>query len=219
MRKLLVDTSGIAVSAGIFEGLKKINCLSVEAGREYNRLLIPVVDRLLREAGVKPGAIDIFGAALGPGSFTGIRVGVAAMKGMAQALSRQFAGISTLDIVAASAGSQEKIMALIGAGRNEFYAAGYEGGVLKTPYMLLSREEAEAEAEKGTCFVLLENEPYAGLLPAKSVKYRIKGVSMEVFNEIIEKNGVKGLALDVSPVYVRKSEAEIVLLKKQKGEL
>ncbi len=219
MKKLLIDTSGIEISAGIFEGVNEKALVSVEARREYNRILMPMIEKILRETGLDSCDIDLFGAALGPGSFTGIRVGVAAMKGMAQATGKKFAGVSTLDIIAASAGGAGEIMAVIGAGRNEFYAAGYEGGVLKTPYMLLSKEEALIEAEKGVSFALLEREPYAGMLPEKSIKYRIKGVSMQVFNDIIEKAGAQGSMLDASPVYIRKSEAEIVLLKKQKGGL
>lgn len=218
MKKLLADTSGSRASLGIFDGLEELYSGSIEANREYNRLLIPMIEEGLRKTGLKPSEVDIFGATLGPGSFTGIRVGVAAMKGMAQALGKKFAGVSTLDILAASCGAAGEITALIGAGRNEFYAAKYEEGKIKSAYMLLKKDEAVLESERGAIFAVLESEPYAPMLPEKSLKYRIKNISMKVFNDIIEKQGTKENMYDASPVYVRKSEAEAKLLEKQKGE-
>lgn len=218
MKKLLTDTSGSCASLGIFDGRNELYSGSIEANREYNRLLIPMIEEGFRKTGLKPADIDIFGAALGPGSFTGIRVGVAAMKGMAQALGKKFAGVSTLDILAASCKTEKEITALIGAGRSEFYAAKYESGVMKSPYMLLTKEEAVLETAGGVCFAILENEPYAGLLSSESAAFRIKKISMSIFNDIIEQSRGEGNMLDAAPVYVRKSEAEVKLLEKQRGE-
>ena len=185
MKKLLVDTSGPKASIGIFDGEKPLYESSIDSHKDYNRLLIPMIEEGLCKSGLSAGDIDIFGSTLGPGSFTGIRVGVAAMKGMAQAAGKKFAGVSTLDIIALSAGCAGIITALIGAGRNEFYAANYKAGLRTGPYMLLKKDEAEVMAAENVQFAVLEGDPYLALLPEKSVKFVIKGVSMRVFNDII----------------------------------
>jgi tRNA threonylcarbamoyladenosine biosynthesis protein TsaB len=89
--------------------------------------------RILDDTGLTLAAVDVFAVASGPGSFTGARVGIATMQGLAFASGRALFGISALDALACAAGSDERLAAWIGAWRGEVYAALYEGGVTIDP--------------------------------------------------------------------------------------
>ncbi len=94
----------------------------------HARDLLGEIDRLLREAALTTGDLTGIGVAVGPGSFTGIRVGMATAKGLAYALRIGVVGISTLEAIARAAqrvlpGGPTGICAAIGAGRGEIYAA------------------------------------------------------------------------------------------------
>jgi tRNA threonylcarbamoyladenosine biosynthesis protein TsaB len=80
------------------------------------------IDRTLTEASVELGEIDLFAVATGPGSFTGLRSGLATMKGLATVLNKPVVGVPTLHAVALAAGPSSRVAALIPAGRGEVFA-------------------------------------------------------------------------------------------------
>jgi tRNA threonylcarbamoyladenosine biosynthesis protein TsaB len=80
------------------------------------------IDAALKEAGVELSAIDLLAAAIGPGSFTGLRIGLATAKSLAVSLNRRCVGVSTLAAVSQAAGAGERIVALLPAGRGEVFA-------------------------------------------------------------------------------------------------
>ena len=90
---------------------------------------------LLDAAGVSLADIDLFAVATGPGSFTGLRIGIAAMQGLAFAQHKPLIGISGLDALAASvpSGPGTSVATWVDAWRGEVYAARYEGGVCVEP--------------------------------------------------------------------------------------
>ena len=88
--------------------------------------LIQNIERLLSGAGAKLSEIDLFAAASGPGSFTGLRIGLATVKSLAICLGRKCAGVSTLAAIAHASGpSRRPIVALLPAGRGELFAQGF----------------------------------------------------------------------------------------------
>jgi tRNA threonylcarbamoyladenosine biosynthesis protein TsaB len=94
--------------------------------REHLENLALMIDDLLEDAGIDLSAVDGFAVATGPGSFSGIRVGMAVLKGMALALGKPLIGVSSLEILAERTLDQEQTgVALIDARRNEVYAAVY----------------------------------------------------------------------------------------------
>jgi tRNA threonylcarbamoyladenosine biosynthesis protein TsaB len=80
------------------------------------------IDRALNEASVELFEVDLFAAATGPGSFTGIRSGLATMKGLATVLNKPVVGVPTLHAIARAAGPSRRTAALIPAGRGEVFA-------------------------------------------------------------------------------------------------
>src|SRR4051812_43119309 len=99
----------------------------LEAPRGFSQLLFGAIDGLLKRNGTALEDIGLFAGASGPGSFTGVRVGLAAIKGMTATLARPAVAISNLEALAA-AGRTQLRAAVIDAHRGEVFAAMYEVG-------------------------------------------------------------------------------------------
>lgn len=100
MRILAVDTSAVCASVGINEDGKILSESSINTGLTHSRTLMPMIDSTLRNGEIDLDSIDYFACSVGPGSFTGIRIGVAAIKGLADGLKKRCIPVSTLEALA-----------------------------------------------------------------------------------------------------------------------
>ena len=100
MKILGIDSSARSASAAITDGEKVLVCLYTNTGLTHSQTLMPMIESLLKNANVKLDDIDLIAVNKGPGSFTGIRIGVAAAKGMADVLKIPVYGASTLGSMA-----------------------------------------------------------------------------------------------------------------------
>ena len=100
MKLLAVDSSAKTASVAIVDGSSLLSECFVNAGLTHSRTLMPMVDNALTQADLRINDIDAFCVNAGPGSFTGIRIGVAAVKGLALSSDKPCAGISTLEAAA-----------------------------------------------------------------------------------------------------------------------
>jgi tRNA threonylcarbamoyladenosine biosynthesis protein TsaB len=233
VRILAVDTSGKEIGIGVFDGQKCLFEGYMTAERAYNRHIMPLINRALDETGLKLADVDVFAAALGPGSFTGIRVGMSVMKAFAHALNKKFSGASTLDIMAESAASRTKgkVWAILEAGRGELYAACYknpESGVRspesRTKYMLVSKDVFIKKLRPGDAVAGLGGENILVELAAKSSKIsvvKLEHVEMGAFARLVEADKGRGnkAVYTMEPVYIRPSEAEARLKMKKKAKV
>ncbi|HZW16457.1 MAG TPA: tRNA (adenosine(37)-N6)-threonylcarbamoyltransferase complex dimerization subunit type 1 TsaB [Brevundimonas sp.] len=149
MKVLVVDTSLGLCTAGVFavEGgeARALGLRSEAMTKGHQERLAGLVRDAVVEAGGF-GPIDRVGVTVGPGSFTGLRVGLAFAQGLGAALDRPVVGISTLDALAASAGMGPATAALIDARRGQIYARFWRGGVAQGPAEALSIETARERA-------------------------------------------------------------------------
>jgi tRNA threonylcarbamoyladenosine biosynthesis protein TsaB len=99
---LAIDSAGLACSAVVAVGDTILSTERVETRHSQAEALMPMVDAAMRKAGLPPAALDLVAATVGPGSFTGIRVGLAAARGIALATGAQLVGVSSFEAVAAS---------------------------------------------------------------------------------------------------------------------
>jgi tRNA threonylcarbamoyladenosine biosynthesis protein TsaB len=119
---LCIDSATDAPSVGVARGARVI-ALERGGGRRGQSLtILSEIDAALRAAGVSLADIELFAVAAGPGSFTGLRAGLATVKAFAAAQTRQIAAIPTLHAVAASIGESAQTIAAIPAGRGEVFA-------------------------------------------------------------------------------------------------
>lgn len=93
-----------------------------------SRRLMPSIDFLLKTLDVKPAEIDGFAVTTGPGSFTGVRVGLSTVQGLALAAGKPVLGVSALDVLAMrAAGEADVVVPVVDSERGEVYAAVYDG--------------------------------------------------------------------------------------------
>jgi len=152
MKILGFDTSTKFLCLGLYDGAK-IYEYNLELGRKNSSLLVVTIKRALDALGWDIKDIDYFACGLGPGSFTGIRVGLATIKGLAWSQNKPVIGISTLDILAKNAKANNGfIVPVIDAKRNLIYCCIYkaQNGNIKraSPYMLLSENEMLKKIKK-----------------------------------------------------------------------
>lgn len=154
MLVLAIDTSGTACSAALHDAARGILLAEVseEIGRGHAERLMAVVDAVVAAAGVPLSALQRIAVTVGPGSFTGIRTGVAAARGLALALDIPCVGVSTLAVVAETerraqpAGETRPLAIALDAKRGEVYLQIFdaEARPLTEPAALTIAEAADA---------------------------------------------------------------------------
>ena len=124
MKILAVDSSAKSASVAVCENGRLISECFVNASLTHSRTLMPMVDNALTQADMNIKDIDAFCVNVGPGSFTGIRIGVAAVKGLALAENKPCAGVSTLESMAYNFADDSCIVcAAMDARCNQVYTA------------------------------------------------------------------------------------------------
>jgi len=146
MLLLAVDTSGKHGSIALAQCGPDDACEVIEVvpltGGTFSAQLVPQTAELLKKHGFGRHDLGGFAAASGPGSFTGLRVGLAAIKALAEVLEKPIAAVSLLEAVAVAGASGGKVYAALDAGRGEVYVGEYEAGELTAfGEKLLTREE------------------------------------------------------------------------------
>lgn len=139
---LAIDTSTAACTAALFDGSG--SCLASRdevIGRGHSERLVPMLDELLD--GRRAGRILV---GVGPGSFTGIRVGIAAAHGLAIAWGCELSGMSSLALLAAGASSDGPIAAAVDGGHGELFVQQFEARSLKPANDLLNLAPTDAAA-------------------------------------------------------------------------
>jgi tRNA threonylcarbamoyladenosine biosynthesis protein TsaB len=119
---LSLETATRAGSVALTRGARLLALRGGDAQVSHSANLLQRVEEVLEEAGAGLPDVELFAAASGPGSFTGLRIGLATVKSFAATLSRSCVGICTLYAVAHAAGPSEHTLAMIPAGRGEMYA-------------------------------------------------------------------------------------------------
>jgi tRNA threonylcarbamoyladenosine biosynthesis protein TsaB len=217
-----IDTSGkqgslcLALSPdGSPENLKSKEVQIVEQvaleGGTFSAQLIPQLAEALSRHRFSKAEIGAFAVASGPGSFTGLRVGLAAVKGLAEALQKPIVPVSLLEAVAlASAGTA--VWSALDAGRGEVYLAAYDNGELSSSgEMLVSREELVNVVGGG--WVVTPHETVAEILRTSGTKVEViphpgsVGVARLGWAKLKAGNSVTPDSLEAN--YIRRSDAEI----------
>jgi tRNA threonylcarbamoyl adenosine modification protein YeaZ len=116
-----VETSGAVGSVAVFEGDSLIAQREQGEHNAHGERILPLLDAVLRDVGWRAGIVDRWAVGVGPGSFTGIRVGLALVKGIVVATGAELVGVASLDAVAAGREGSGAVAALLPAGRREVF--------------------------------------------------------------------------------------------------
>ena len=185
--------------------------------------LLPMIDYLLTLNNVDRRDIGLIAVGSGPGSFTGIRIGIATARGLARAIGCPLMGISTLDALAYGAlPAQLPIMPVIDARKSEIYCALYApDGSLKTSYMNIHPHEVTDFVQDETLFVGNGIDLYEDIF-ASSLGNRFQKGSKNLWAPRASVIGMMALRLKmqdhtavVNPIYVRPSDATLLLQRKK----
>ena len=133
MKTLSLETSAKSVSVAVTEDGKVLAASYQNIGLTHSVTLMPLLDGMLQNAGLSLPDIDLLAVAAGPGSFTGLRIGVSALKGLAWAKEKPCCGVSTLLAMAQNARAFEgTVICAMDARRSQVYNALFrcESGVL-----------------------------------------------------------------------------------------
>jgi universal bacterial protein YeaZ len=158
MRLLLIDTCGAVGTIALAEGEGQARVVAAESlpGRSASERLVAVVREMMKAADWRLSELAAIVVVHGPGSFTGVRVGLSAAKGLSEASGAGLIAVSRLALLAAAAGDVAgKVCALLDAGRGEFYCGIYAGKryVRET---LINGEEVAVAATDASAMVVCE---------------------------------------------------------------
>lgn len=192
---LAADTSLPILSVALVSDGALVGAMALEGRGSRNEKLLPAIDWLLAENGVERGAIDLFAVTRGPGSFTGVRIGLATMQGLAMALRKPVCAMSTHEAIAFHEAG--RVAVVDDAGRGELYVSLFDdGNVVVAPHLATSMPD-ERVIRVGD------------FMQRDQVALRCARRALE-----IEKRGEGERYRDVTPIYVRLAEAEVKLRAK-----
>lgn len=158
---LAIDTAhkngSITLARADNSSFKVLQSVAIDGGA-FSAQLVPRIAQVLADNGANKASIDAYVACVGPGSFTGLRIGLSGIKGLAEVLPRPIAAVSSLEALAASAppDSAESLLALLDAGRSEFYAGEYRRNgqkLTRESEALCTAAELEALLKKGATVI------------------------------------------------------------------
>lgn len=223
MKILAVDTATRNCSVAVSDNGALRAELSVGTGQTHSKHLLDLIEQTLRGAGLEIGEIDGFAVTVGPGSFTGLRIGVSSIKGLAFALDRPVVGVSSLEALAWQAvPCARPICVVLDARKGQVYFGRYRyaHGCLKTEKreQVLTPEEIGNDINEPCLFVGNGLENYRAVFQARLG--RLADFAPDTLN-IIRAGTVAGLARQkfqqkdtlnaaaLVPHYIRKSDAEL----------
>ena len=176
----------------------------------FSRILFGCIGELLARHSLKPGAIDCFAAASGPGSFTGVRVGLACIKGLAEALGKPAIAVSNLKALARF-GTAPLRAVLLDARRSEIYGAVYDAaGNLVSPEVVARFEDWLRTLPEGVAeFISTDFAP--PLLPHATLVAGPRALASAIARIAAERlaHGDSGDPAAIDANYVRRSDAEL----------
>ena len=182
MNILCVDTSGPSAGVAVLRDGRLVFECSLIHGRTHSQCIMPMVEQGLAGAGLQAGDVDLFAAVVGPGSFTGVRIGVSTVKALAHATQRPCIGVDALEALAA--GIQDfggLICPILDARAQQVYGAVFRAGL---PPVRVAEDAAEKLVRTAGC-----EEPDAALTAKYEARYQqfrqIYPTCRELFDRLV----------------------------------
>ena len=141
MNILMIDTSGPACGVAVMKDGSIVCELQLTSGKTHSQRVMPMVDQALNMCEMQVSDVDLFGVVVGPGSFTGVRIGVSSVKALAHAAGKPCIGVDALEALAANvSGFDGVVCPILDARAQQVYGAMFECGM---PPVRLMEDEAE----------------------------------------------------------------------------
>lgn len=232
MKILGIDTSTMAASVAVLEDDKLICEYTVNTKKTHSQKLMPMIENMLNLSEIDITEIDAIAICIGPGSFTGLRIGMATAKAMAHVNNVPIIGVNSLEMLSANMDlCDKKICAILDAQRNQVYTAKYiledskmkELGEIDIVPIDILLEEIENSNEQ---WIILGEAAYKYKNKIENISNvtiacpgnnitRASSLCFVARNKFMENKDVHN-CYDINPMYIRKSQAEEQYEEKQK---
>ncbi|AWI07103.1 tRNA (adenosine(37)-N6)-threonylcarbamoyltransferase complex dimerization subunit type 1 TsaB [Clostridium drakei] len=233
MKILSLDSATEAATCAVIEDNRLLGEITFNYKKQHSILMMPMIDKLLKNLKIDINSLDGFVVSKGPGSFTGLRIGVSTIKGLSQGTDKPFVSVSSLDALAYNlAYTGGTICPIIDALRNNVYTALYNFVDNKlqrvSDYMIISIDDLIStmnEQNVKVCFIgdaiykfkekLTNNIKNVNFAPAHLNV--VKASSLGEIGLNLLNSGIKDDLYTFSPLYIRKSQAEREYEKKMES--
>lgn len=215
---LAVESSAIAASVALQDDDRLLAEFTLNRGNTHSENLLPMAKTLLSRLELTVDDVDLFAVSAGPGSFTGVRIGVATVKGLAFGKGKPCAGVSTLEALAENLAflPDGLICPVMNARRNQVYTALFRGGKRLLPDSAISVAELEeilsAYSEPvlfvGDGYELVTSQIQHSYIPVPQRLQLQSAASVAAVALRLAKEGKTVSDAALSPVYLRPSQAE-----------
>ena len=233
MKLLAVDSSSLAASAAIWQDDKLLGEFFINAGLTHSQTLMPMVQQLLGTTSTALGDIDCFAVSVGPGSFTGLRIGIATVKGMAFGAEKPCVPVSTLEGLAHNLqGFGGIICPVMDARCKQVYTALFEAKpdgihrltedaalpLAELAALLKNQNKPITLVGDGAvmCYNNLEEKQGIAVAPAPLLHQRAASVGVAALKHALQ--GAFSSAEALQPAYLRLPQAERELLARQQSK-
>jgi len=232
MRILAVDTATKSCSVAVTEDKTVLGEITNVSEQTHAKHLLEMVHTVTRESGLTLSAMDGFAVTRGPGSFTGLRIGISSIKGLALAVNKPVVGISSLETLAQQiAPASHLVCPLIDARKGEVYTSIYrydtDGLMPVNAEQVLTPDEAVRKIKEPCIFVGSGAVLYHDLIIdrlgevacfAPEHQHIIQASTVADLGRKRLERGDSGEIADLVPHYIRKSDAQLSFTKKQIGQ-
>ena len=232
MKVLGIDTSSNATSIAVIEDNKLICEYTVNTKTTHSQKLMPMIENMLSMSGINIKEIDAIAICIGPGSFTGLRIGMATAKAISHVNNLPIIGVNSLEILAGNMDlCNKKICSILDAQRNQVYTGRYKfenGSIVEIQQVdVVEIENLLEEISKDNDeWILVGEAVYKYEDKIKEIKNidipapshnvtkasSLCSIAMEKYNNNVDIHN----CYDINPMYIRKSQAEVQYEEKMK---
>ncbi len=222
-----VDSSSQAATAAVIKDGELLCEYTQNQNKTQSVKMLPMIEKMLSDVELTVKDIDVFACGIGPGSFTGVRIGVATVRGFSKTLEKGAIPVNALEILANNVPNEARVISLVSARENECYCAVYEKNQeVLAPCVKTLEEIVEISKEAPSLLVgdgaLLNRaffeENIQNVRVAKGKSNLISAASLaEVAYQKMQEEEI-GTAEDLIPLYLRKSQAEREYEAREKAE-
>ncbi len=198
MNYLITDTTGnrlliLLKKGGLTECCYLQNCLT-----KHSLTLLPEIEKLLQTADLSLSELDFVGAVVGPGSFTGVRIGVSTAKALCMSLNKPALALTSFDVLAYTDKASEKTLCIVNARHDNYYAQAITNGVKNAPEFISKSEILEKYSD----YKIISDEEVDGLnVVVADIPFCLTAAAEGERDNLIDYNYLV-------PLYVKKSQAE-----------
>ncbi len=221
MKILALDSTAIVASVALCEDEVRLAEITLENGNTHSETLLPMVEFILKQFEWTPDDIDLFAVSEGPGSFTGVRIGAATVKGLAFDTNKPCVGVSTLEALAQNLAHMNGLICpVMNARRKQVYTALFRAENGRLERLMPDSAIAIAELDErlsayeepvrlvGDGYEITEELLTHPILPVPMHLRRQSAYSVAQLARTMHLAGKSGTDMELAPTYLRLSQAE-----------